>query len=197
VVKFPQYPETNEFQPGRNTVKIMRMLLVLGGLTLLCLNLAVMAKTPEATAQLVDSKGKPVGQATFVQKTDGVHIDIQVQNLPPGKHGVHIHMVGKCDAPEFTTAGGHFNPTGKHHGALNPQGPHAGDIPNLTVGPNGKGRLQMVNANVTLDNGPNSLLDADGSALVVHAAADDEKTDPTGNSGARIACGVIHKKAGY
>jgi superoxide dismutase, Cu-Zn family len=178
-------------------VKIMRMLVVLCGLALLCLNLAAMAKSPEATAQLADSKGRPVGKATFVQKADGVHIDIQVQNLPPGKHGAHIHMVGKCDAPEFTTAGAHFNPTQKHHGALNPQGPHAGDIPNLTVDAKGKGRLKMVNPGVTLDSGPNSLLDADGSALIIHASADDEKTDPTGNSGARIACGGIRKKAGY
>jgi Cu-Zn family superoxide dismutase len=175
-------------------VKSKYTLLVLDCLVVLSMSLAALAKTPEAVAQLADSKGRPVGKATFVQKSDGVHIDIQVQNLPAGKHGVHIHMVGKCDAPEFTSAGGHFNPAGKHHGALNPEGPHAGDIPNLVVGANGKGRLQMVNKNVTLDAGPNTLLDADGSALIIHAAADDEKTDPTGNSGARIACGVLVKK---
>jgi Cu-Zn family superoxide dismutase len=99
--------------------------------------------------------------------------------------------VGKCDAPDFTSAGPHFNPTGKQHGALNPQGSHAGDLPNLNVGPDGTGRLETATEQITLGPGATSLWDADGSALVVHAAPDDFTTDPTGNAGGRIACGIL------
>jgi Cu-Zn family superoxide dismutase len=123
-----------------------------------------------------------------------VRIVLEAQGLSPGAKGVHIHAVGKCDPPDFTTAGSHFNPAGRQHGALNPQGPHAGDLPNLTVGADGKGRLEASIELVTLLTGTNSVFDADGSAIVVHAAPDDFRTDPTGNSGARIACGVIGRK---
>ena len=110
-----------------------------------------------------------------------------------GLHAVHIHAVGKCDPPDFNSAGPHFNPTGKQHGALNPQGSHAGDLPNLNVGADGSGRLETASEQIALASGAASLWDADGSSLVVHAAPDDFKTDPTGNSGARIACGVLTK----
>jgi Cu-Zn family superoxide dismutase len=146
-----------------------------------------------ATAQLRDSKGQPAGLATFTQVPGGVRVVIEAKNLPPGPHGVHIHTVGKCDGPEFTTAGDHFNPEKKEHGTLNPQGAHAGDLPNMTIGTDGTGRLETMTERITLGAGASSLFDADGSSLVVHAAADDFKTDPTGNSGGRIACGVIVK----
>jgi Cu-Zn family superoxide dismutase len=118
---------------------------------------------------------------------------LEARGVPPGLHGFHIHAVGKCDPPDFSSAGQHFNPTGKQHGALNPAGSHAGDLPNLNVGPDGVGRLETTTEQITLGTGPTSVWDADGSALVLHAAPDDFKTDPTGNAGARIACGVITK----
>ena len=147
-----------------------------------------------ATAELRNVNGQPVGTAVLSQVGDVVRIVLEAQGLPPGTKGVHIHEVGSCEGPTFTSAGGHFNPVGKQHGLLNPQGPHAGDLANIVIGPDGKGRLETSASLVTLGSGTNSILDANGSALVIHAAPDDFRTDPTGNSGARIACGVISKK---
>lgn len=146
-----------------------------------------------ATADLRNASGASVGTANLTQVGNVVRIVLEAKGLTPGLHGVHIHAVGKCDPPDFTSAGGHFNPTGKQHGALNPQGSHAGDLPNLNVGADGSGRLETATEQIGLGTGTTSLWDADGSALVVHAAPDDFKTDPTGNSGARVACGVITK----
>jgi Cu-Zn family superoxide dismutase len=147
-----------------------------------------------ATAALTNAQGQSVGTATLSQVTGAVRVVVEARGLPPGQKGVHIHAVGKCDPPEFTSAGAHFNPDGKKHGLQNPEGPHAGDLPNITIGADGSGRLEATSDRVTLGDGANSVFDADGSAIVIHAAADDFKTDPTGNSGARIACGVIVKK---
>lgn len=146
-----------------------------------------------AAAELRNASGQPVGTASFTEVSGGVRIVLDVRGLAPGAKGVHIHETGKCDPPGFTTAGGHFNPDGKQHGALNPLGSHAGDLPNLTVGANGSGRMETMTTLVTLSPGPRSILGDPPRALVVHAAPDDFKTDPTGNSGARIACGVIVK----
>jgi Cu-Zn family superoxide dismutase len=146
-----------------------------------------------AMAELRDARGQVVGMATLAEVTGGLRIVVDVKGLPPGPKGVHVHEVGTCEAP-FTSAGGHFNPTGRQHGALNPQGPHAGDLPNLTVAGDGSGHMESMNTVLTLAAGPNSVLDADGSALVVHAGPDDFRTDPAGNSGARIACGVIVRR---
>jgi superoxide dismutase, Cu-Zn family len=147
-----------------------------------------------ARAELQNGLGKAVGTATLTQVGSVVRVIVEVQGLPRGAHGVHVHSVGKCDGPDFTTAGPHFNPAGRQHGALNPQGPHAGDLPNIEVGGDGKGRLESTTELISLGSGTNTVFDGDGSALVIHAAPDDFKTDPTGNSGARIACGVITKK---
>jgi superoxide dismutase, Cu-Zn family len=117
-----------------------------------------------------------------------------VANLPPGKHGIHIHSAAKCDPPAFTTSGGHLNPAGKKHGLHSPEGAHAGDLPNLEVGKNGKGKGTFTAKGVTLGEGEGSLFGPDGTALVIHADPDDEKTDPGGNSGARIACGPIERR---
>ena len=148
-----------------------------------------------ARAELRTARGDVVGAATFTQVGNAVRVVLEVQGLPPGVHGVHVHAVGACEGPAFTSAGGHFNPHGREHGALNhPRGPHAGDLPNLTVGADGKGRLESATELMTLGAGVSSIFDGDGSAIVVHAAPDDFRTDPTGNSGARIACGVIGRR---
>lgn len=146
-----------------------------------------------ATADVRNLSGQSLGTAQLAQVGGVVRIVLDARGAPPGLHAVHIHAVGKCDPPDFTSAGAHFNPTNKQHGALNPQGSHAGDLPNLNVAADGSGRLETATEQITLGTGATSVWDADGSALVVHAAPDDFKTDPTGNAGARIACGVITK----
>ena len=124
----------------------------------------------------------------------GVQISLDIEKLPPGEHGIHIHQNAKCEGPDFATAGGHFNPGAKKHGTLNPDGPHAGDMPNFTVDKDGKAKKVVVDPRVTMAaNDPTSVFANGGTALVIHAAADDMKTDPSGNSGARIACGIITK----
>ncbi len=148
-----------------------------------------------AVAELKTPTGQSVGAARFTQAGNVVHIVLEVRGLPPGRHAVHVHAVGKCDPPAFESAGDHFNPLNREHGALNPRGSHAGDLPNLTVAPDGAGRMETATEQLTLGTGPTSLWDADGSAIVVHASADDFKTDPTGNAGGRIACGVLAKPA--
>jgi Cu-Zn family superoxide dismutase len=146
---------------------------------------------PTAKAVLVNGQGQKVGEAKLTETPQGVKISLKVENLPPGVHACHIHAKGMCTTPGFESAGGHFNPFGKKHGLKNPQGPHAGDLPNFTVGPDGKGSLETVDSLVTLKPGKNSLFQEGGTSLVIHAGPDDELTDPAGNAGARIACGPI------
>lgn len=156
--------------------------------------LAAGAAGPSGKAALQNAEGKDVGTATFTPTKGGVKVQVQVANLSPGKHGIHIHAAGRCEPPGFATAGGHFNPAGKKHGLHNPEGAHAGDMPNLTVGKDGKGKGTFTAKGATLGEGEGSLFGPDGTALVIHADADDERTDPAGNSGPRVACGVIEKK---
>jgi Cu-Zn family superoxide dismutase len=145
-----------------------------------------------AKATLVNSQGQKVGEATLTETPQGVKIVMQVENLPPGVHAFHIHEKGACATPDFASAGGHFNPFGKHHGLKNPAGPHAGDLPNITVGSDGKANVEVVANLVTLKEGQkNSLFRPGGTSLVIHAGADDNVSDPAGNAGPRIACGVI------
>jgi Cu-Zn family superoxide dismutase len=144
-----------------------------------------------AVTELRDSSGRSVGTATVTQSGDALRVRIVGTAVPQGVHGAHIHTTGACDAPDFTSAGPHWNPTGRLHGTQNPQGPHLGDMPNLLVGTDGRGTLEFVIPAGRLEGGDRALLDEDGASVVVHAAADDYRTDPSGNSGARIACGVL------
>jgi len=151
------------------------------------------AQPKSAHADIVNAQGATIGHADFSAVPDGVEISVTVSQLSPGEHGIHIHNVGKCDGPAFTTAGGHFNPTNAHHGIHNAQDPHPhlGDLPNLVVSEQGTGTLTFTAAGATIGEGPNSLFHSGGTALVIHAKPDDLTNDPSGNSGDRIACGVI------
>jgi Cu-Zn family superoxide dismutase len=144
-----------------------------------------------ARAELRNAQGEVVGRANLTPDAQGVRITIEVEKLPAGPHGFHVHAVGRCDPPDFASAGAHFNPEGKKHGLKNPEGPHAGDLPNLVVRPEGTATVTTTAPRVTLGAGPNSVFHPGGTALVIHAGPDDDLTDPAGNSGARIACGVI------
>jgi Cu-Zn family superoxide dismutase len=146
---------------------------------------------PTATANLVDAQGRSVGQAYLQQAPHGILLKLDLKNTTPGIHGLHIHDVGRCERPPFESAGGHFNPTGRQHGFLNPRGPHAGDLPNIEVPPTMQLSLEYFLADVTIEPGPHSLTDNNGSSIVIHGGKDDYATDPAGESGDRLACGPI------
>ena len=152
---------------------------------------AISAHAETAKAVLKDKSGKEVGTVDLVQTPHGVLLKMSLKSIPVGEHAFHIHVVGKCEPP-FTTAGGHFNPGSKKHGMEAAEGAHAGDMPNLHVPANGELVIEIANPAISLVKGqPTSVFDADGSAIVIHAKADDYKSDPAGNAGDRIACGVI------
>jgi Cu-Zn family superoxide dismutase len=167
----------------------------LSGLLLLSVSSQLDAASKSAHADIMNAQGTKIGTANISASGGGVKIAVSVSQLTPGEHGIHIHTVGKCEGPAFTSAGGHFNPTSAHHGANNTQDPHPhlGDLMNLTVGQDGKAKASFVANGVTLGDGANSLFHDGGTSLVIHAKADDMKSDPSGNSGDRIACGVIEK----
>lgn len=148
------------------------------------------AATPLATVNFISTTGQPAGKAQMFLRDGKTALDVELTGLTPGEHGFHLHMVGKCEAPGFASAGGHLNPTGKEHGWQNPRGAHIGDLPNLTADASG-----AVKATITFDSVPEVMFDADGTALVVHAKPDDYTTDPSGNSGDRMVCGVVTKAA--
>lgn len=146
----------------------------------------------EIPVQLKNTEGAVVGTAVLSEESDGVHIAIDATHLPLGVHGFHIHEKGMCEEPDFESAGGHFNPEGKEHGFDNPKGPHAGDLPNIEVGEDGAVKTEVVADMVTLEKGKeNSLLHEGGTSLVIHADPDDYVSQPAGNAGERIVCGVI------
>lgn len=149
------------------------------------------AAQPLVTAELRSARGDLLGVATFSEQAEGVRLQVQGGGLPPGLHGFHVHEKGACAAPDFQSAGGHFAPLQRRHGFRSPDGPHSGDLPNLDVGPRGTFHMDVVLPGVTLGEGGLSLLGGEGTALIVHADPDDYRTDPSGTSGARVACGVI------
>jgi len=163
----------------------------------LCLLLAlascasVPAAVPSASATIADAAGRPVARAEVRQAGAALAVHVEAAGLAPGAYGVHLHAVGRCEAPGFTSAGPHWNPTARQHGRDNPAGMHMGDLPNLVVDARGRGTIDYRVEGGMLSAGANALLDPDGAAVVVHAQPDDYRTDPSGNSGARIACGVL------
>jgi len=176
--------------PGRSR----RLLAAMAGTAALALTVGAVAASgaSHASATIVDASGASIGTATFTEDATGrLHVNVHVEGLTPGLHGIHLHAIGQCVGPAFTSAGGHHNPLAAQHGLDNPLGAHAGDLPNLTVNVNGRGHLDATSDLATLSPDTVSLFDADGSAIVIHAAEDDQVTNPTGNSGARVACGVI------
>jgi Cu-Zn family superoxide dismutase len=158
---------------------------------------AAIAQGVGATAELKDTSGNPVGAAQFAQDPSGVLLTVNLQKgqqaVKPGEHGIHIHEKGDCSSSDFKSAGEHFNPGKTKHGLENPEGPHAGDLPDMTVNEDGSAAYQATTDRVSLTGGDTSVFDSDGSALVIHAKSDDQKTDPSGNSGDRVACGEIER----
>jgi Cu-Zn family superoxide dismutase len=146
-----------------------------------------------ASVELQTSSGQSAGRATLTSTGDGVFISAQLRNLPEGMHAIHLHSVGRCDTPDFNSAGGHVNSTDRVHGFLNEAGEHDGDLPNISVRSDGTAVADLFTTKVVLAGGANALLDDDGSSLVIHSGTDDYRSDPAGNSGPRIACGVIRK----
>jgi superoxide dismutase, Cu-Zn family len=169
-------------------------LVVIVSLFLLAPGANAQAPAPgQARADLKDPAGKSIGRATLREVKGGVLVSVEVRGLAPGLHAIHIHEVGKCEGPKFTSAGGHFNPAKSKHGLKSPDGFHAGDMADLYATKDGMARYQTLNDRITLGPGEASVFDADGSSVVIHANADDHMSDPAGNAGDRIACGVITK----
>jgi Cu-Zn family superoxide dismutase len=186
--------EATQQHDREEKMNMKRTAFVAGALLLFSAIAHSQASAQTAEVELLNSKGKTVGRATLTEQQGGVRISLEAWKLSPGPHGFHIHAVGRCNPPDFTSASSHFNPDGKKHGVKNSAGAHAGDLPNLVIGPDGTAAVEVMASQVTFRPGINSLFGRNGSALVIHANPDDDQTDPAGNAGARIACGVISSR---
>jgi superoxide dismutase, Cu-Zn family len=183
-----RYLIENSIMSGSDTMKILKIIAAAASLLVLA---AVPASAQTAKAALKSVDSKDVGAVELTQTPAGVLLRVSVKGLPPGEHAFHVHAVGKCDPP-FDSAGGHFNPGGKKHGLMAPEGHHAGDMPNLHIPQSGELVVEVLNPAITLEQAkPNSVVGPNGTAIVIHTGVDDYKTDPAGNAGGRIACGVI------
>jgi Cu-Zn family superoxide dismutase len=193
----------NQLQMARRLAMKLSVVLSLGTTIFLVLSVSAPAQDatpkdqPTAAASFIDAAGKVIGSATLTETPHGVIIRAELEGLTPGEHSMHIHATGKCEGAKFESAGGHFNPNGSKHGFMLADGPHAGDMPNQFVGEDGKLSVNVLNAMISIgssdveDKNRSSVIDEDGSALVIHAGADDYLSQPSGNAGDRIACGVI------
>lgn len=178
---------------GMREMTVAGSLLVAAALTGGCASGGLSASEPSlmAWAELKNANGESVGSVVFRQEDRRVRIVVQAGGLTPGRHGIHVHAVGRCEPPAFQSAGDHFNPLGKKHGLETPQGPHGGDLPSLEANASGRAEYVAVTDRMTLGPGPTGVFDADGSAIVIHEGADDQRTDPSGNSGDRVLCGQL------
>lgn len=172
----------------------MTRLLAAALLVSACAYVPIGSRPAEARVRLVDASSVELGVGKLTETRGGVRLELRLRGAAPGTHGMHVHTVGLCEPPQFTSAGGHFNPTRKQHGFKNPAGPHLGDLPNVVVKDDGTAKVDVVLPGVTITPGPTSLFHAGGTALVLHRNQDDDITEPAGNAGPRVACGVITLK---